>query len=247
MSPGTVSRILWHFPGGPYPDEGTNKQKATRKPFADAYLALKGILQSRSLRLGDYTENHKSSFSPQPDGGNESCRVDKTIALERVCCVADIPIIHLPYHARRYGRIAIGFHRQSVINNNFNPVLYQLNRSKAADDSFHAANNLQMAIDLAIQQNHVDILEKLKQSKSRLMALLSLTKSFDDSEFSTIYTEREWRSTKPFQFSFDDLAMIVVPKHFEGIDYLSQFIVFAAEIEIPRRIPIVSWEDLVEH
>jgi len=43
-----------------------------------------------------------------------------------VCCLADIPPIHFGYHAARYGKFAIGFHRASVVRHGFNPVLYTL-------------------------------------------------------------------------------------------------------------------------
>ena len=55
-SPGTVSRILWHFTGGPEWDKETNKQKTESKPVADAYAALVGILGSRELRIGGYKD-----------------------------------------------------------------------------------------------------------------------------------------------------------------------------------------------
>ena len=44
--------------------------------------------------------------------------------------MADIPIIHLGYHANRYGKFAIGFHRQAIIDCGFSPVLYQVEQSK---------------------------------------------------------------------------------------------------------------------
>ena len=34
--------------------------------------------------------------------------------------------MHLGYHAERYGKIAIGFHRDAVIRHGFSPVFYQL-------------------------------------------------------------------------------------------------------------------------
>ena len=39
----------------------------------------------------------------------------------KTCCLADIPIIHLGYHANRYGKIAIGYHRDAVLNVGFQP------------------------------------------------------------------------------------------------------------------------------
>ena len=46
-----------------------------------------------------------------------------------VCCLAEIPVEHLSYHAKRYGKIGIGFHRDAAIRCGFNPVFYQLHTS----------------------------------------------------------------------------------------------------------------------
>ncbi len=55
-SPGTVSKILWHFTGGPRWNEAEKRQEAAPKPVDDAYAALVGILSSRTLNLGSYQE-----------------------------------------------------------------------------------------------------------------------------------------------------------------------------------------------
>ena len=35
-----------------------------------------------------------------------------TMYSSSICCLADIPAVHLGYHATRYGKFAIGFHRR---------------------------------------------------------------------------------------------------------------------------------------
>jgi hypothetical protein len=53
-SPGTVSKILWHFTGGPRWDTTKNIQDKRKKTSKQAWLALRGIIDSKSLRLGSY-------------------------------------------------------------------------------------------------------------------------------------------------------------------------------------------------
>ena len=56
LSPGTVSKILWHFTGGPQWSQKLRKQKLRPKPPKQAYKALKKILSSKTLRVGGYRE-----------------------------------------------------------------------------------------------------------------------------------------------------------------------------------------------
>ena len=55
-SPGTVSKILWHFTGGPKWDEANLCQLKSRKSSRAAYSALVAILTSKELRIGQYKE-----------------------------------------------------------------------------------------------------------------------------------------------------------------------------------------------
>src|SRR5258706_15155704 len=56
ISPGTVSKILWHFTGGPGWNVRANRQNSSPKPAAQAYKNLKSILKSKALHLGGYKE-----------------------------------------------------------------------------------------------------------------------------------------------------------------------------------------------
>jgi hypothetical protein len=126
--PGTVSKILWHFTGGPAWNERDDRQERKRKPPESAYDALVGILRTREVRLGRYSEVVKVRVPTRTyDRKTNKFRarnILKTLRSAPVCCLADIPIAHLSYHAQRYGKFAIGFHRTSVIRHGFNPVLY---------------------------------------------------------------------------------------------------------------------------
>ena len=57
--PGTVSKILWHFTGGPTWNEKKKKQNTSPKPSKDAYKNLISILESKELRVGTYKETVK--------------------------------------------------------------------------------------------------------------------------------------------------------------------------------------------
>jgi len=56
----------------------------------------------------------------------------KSLESAPVVCLADIPIIHLSYHAQRYGEIAIGFHRKHVMEKGFMPVFYRFSAQATA-------------------------------------------------------------------------------------------------------------------
>ena len=76
---------------------------------------------------------------------------------------------------------------------------------------------------------------------------IAFVKSFDHDELGTVYCEREWRSTKPFAFGFDDIAMIVVPRSTGVGDQYQRFVAEAESLGIPRTVSVVAWDDLVEH
>jgi hypothetical protein len=81
---------------------------------------------------------------------------------------------------------------------------------------------------------------------------LAFVKTFDHHEFETIYCEREWRAVDPFRFDYGAVAMIVLPRKADGRDFFTDFLVSyvstaAGSLGIPSRVPVVPWEDLVEH
>ena len=130
QTPGTVSQILWHFTGGPTWDNVANKQSASRKSAATAYNALIGILETRELRVGAYKEVVKVRVEKVRTWDRKAKKfrtehdVMQTLESAPVCCLVDIPIMHLTYHAPRYGQFALGFHREAALRARFNPVFY---------------------------------------------------------------------------------------------------------------------------
>ena len=117
-SPGTVSKILWHFTGGPVWNGMDHRPSRELKPAEDGYKALVGILTSKELRLGrsperlDVTLPTVERLGIGPDKQHIYKEDVRPYLFMPVCCLADIPIMHLSYHADRYGKVAIGYHRE---------------------------------------------------------------------------------------------------------------------------------------
>lgn len=276
-APGTVSKILWHFTGGPTWNAAENRQNKTPKPAAAAYAALQGILETRELRIGQYKEVVKVRVPEvrNYDSRTRTFTTKKNVLTElesaSVCCLADIPVVHLSYHASRYGKFAIGFHRECAIRNGFNPVLYTLHdtkiiqsiyqgfgelkyvdadavRSAASeiegaaednDDVSSAVTDIEMAAD--------DIESAVDEAKESIERVLAFIKTFDSNEFSTIYCEREWRATEALKFDYSDVAMLVIPRRVGKEEYFAKFVANEVKrLKVPRSIPVVPWEDLVE-
>ena len=193
-----------------------------------------------------------------------------------ICCLADIPIMHLGYHAARYGKIAIGFHRDLAIRVQFSPVFYQLRHSGILQSIYEGIAELENAshVDLesdvqvlADDLNHVEedsvpdiasmmydlagvasvVANAVTSGTESFENLLAFIKTFDTDEFDTIYTEREWRSTKPFAFDHDDISMIVLPRNLDAGDHYKEFVYEAKTIGLPATVSIVAWDDLIEH
>jgi len=280
-NPGTVSKILWHFTGGPIWDTKANKQGKKLKPANDAFSNLKAIIKSRTLRVGRFREvvnvvlpSYKQ-YSPHEKRVVEFKNKPITMYSSSVCCLADIPSVHLGYHATRYGKFAIGFHRSSVVKHGFNPVLYTLPTTEVirhiyeglssiesidAGDVVAAAESIETNIideideysDISVDTSEVtaeaEVMEGYAQeAQSSIQDFIAFIKTFEEDQFDTIYCEREWRSVQDFKFTFDDVAMIVAPKHFDGENYFQALVENVKQLKIPRKIPIVPWEDLVEN
>jgi hypothetical protein len=280
--PGTVSQILWHFTGGPRWNSAKKCQESRRKPADEAYEAFLAIFRSKELHLGQYREVVKVRF-PRPKAMRKAgVPTTSTVQMEssRVCCLSDIPIAHLAYHAGRYGKLALGFHRRAALRHGFNPVFYsphdasvlrslrrvftRLNKvdlklfKKAIENLERETEDLEcdqghaVEVDLAWEIADIEtaagaVGQAVSSARESLEEFLAFVKTFDKREFSTIYCEREWRSTKAFPFTFQDLAMIVLPDRPKGNSYFSKFLREARALKLPRSIPVVPWEDLVEH
>lgn len=276
-APGTVSKILWHFTGGPTWNAKLKKQNSSLKPPQSAYDNLISILKLRNLKLGDYREVVKVKLPPRTrfDPVTEKNVTDKKLIVEiessAICCLSDIPAPHLRYHSSRYGKFAIGFHRDSVIQSGFNPVFYTLQDTPVIRSIYEGFSAIRYA-DTSVVEEEVDKIEDesddqtepfdpwriryalgdidgaVEDIKNSLQYFISFIKTFDVTEFGTIYCEREWRSIQPYQFKFNEIAMIVLPKIIAGTTYYKNFAEkIATSLNIPRSVPIVPWDDLIEH
>jgi hypothetical protein len=283
-SPGTVSKILWHFTGGPKWDAENRKQFKELKPSDHAFKALCQIIKTKELITGAYKETVKFVTENKIHSLNEVNPVVKnSVSLfesSPVCCLADIPIQHLTYHSRRYGKMAIGFHRNAVVRGGFNPVLYALEHSflaKTLREGHHSAiwSNTSTIIsvlekiknckksdnkDIDLDFDSIPIVlgalrrdyestgylceNDHKSSVSSFENILAYVKTFSLKEFDSIYCEREWRKTSKFTFKEKDIAMIVLPRKQDNRDYYNEFL---KTIDLPRAIPVLCWEDLIEH
>lgn len=269
-SSGTVSKILWHFTGGPEWDFNKNRQSNYPKKLNKAYSNLKSILNDKRLNLSRYPEVFKVK-TPTFDFDSEKKELikkgyeDKELQASPICCLADIPIQHLNYHSKRYGKFAIGFHRKSAVRSSFNPVLYSLNSTEVVNSIYNSLSNLSLldfdeivhsldqyfdnldvdnSLFLKAQTtgviNVIDYLSELKEKiEENLKDVVSFVKTFTYDEFNTVYCEREWRSLRNFTFNESDIAMIVLPK------YKGYYKKFLLENLVPG-IPVVPWEDLIE-
>jgi hypothetical protein len=285
-SPGTVSRILWHFTGGPVWDEDERRQGSSPKPAARAYANLRSILKSSEVRLGGYKELIRVRFAEKRKYNRKTKKVEvlrnvtEELTSSPVCCLADIPIAHLAYVAPRYGKFAIGFHRHAVVRHGFNPVFYALDDArsilsiyrglaqfdsvggeifkvcggilKESMEDFLVSNALSDSPDLSFLEviaEQADALDdSLREARSSFEDFLGLVKTFSTEEFGTIYCEREWRSLSPFRFSHDAIAMIVLPRKVGKNEYFEPFCQrLSATFHLPVTIPVLPWEDLVEH
>jgi hypothetical protein len=266
-TPGTVSKILWHFTGGPAWNDREERQDRRRKPASAAYDALLSILNSRQIRLGSYSEVVKVRVRGRVyDPAKRAARwqtLMTTIRSAPVCCLADIPITHLSYHARRYGKFAIGFHRNAVIKHGFNPVLYTLRASQVISrihegfahveyldfDDFRAAADEfpEFSRDASIGPGLDSMAESIEAVRDSIRHLLSFVKTFNRREFATIYSEREWRSDQAYCFTASDIAMVVVPRREARVPFFWRLNdALRYQIDLGQDIPVVPWEDLVE-
>lgn len=95
----------------------------------------------------------------------------------------------------------------------------------------------------AISEISWDTIETSAVYFGRLAAFI---KTFTLDEFGSIYCEREWRRPDSFRFTNSAFAMIVLPQsHIES--FFADLELFPEAKRLPRNIPTVPWEDLIEH
>lgn len=168
--PKTHSEILWHFTGGPLWNSKKSLQSTKLKPQKNASEILVSILKSKVLRIGNYHEVINCSVLPSYKFYNKQTNrmvtkkgLTVTVKTSPVCCVADIPETELFHHAKRYGKFAVGFKRESLLKAGFNPVFYTLDDTKIISNFYNAQNALEQS-DVGIH----DFIDDIEHAVSEL-------------------------------------------------------------------------------
>jgi hypothetical protein len=278
--PKTHSDILWHFTGGKTHNIKNHKESKNLKSLKTAFEILKTILKTKNLKVGSYHEYIKCVMPSQQIYNDKNNRLEikknvpSVITTSPVCCVADIPLSELFHHGKRYGKIAIGFKRNSLIKAGFNPVFYTLHTTEIIQNFFHTQNSLEQSdfgiedivsdieneistlecescgneqtfcnVDLtALSDSSSDISAHIDDTLELLSNTLAFIKTFDRTEFNTIYSEREWRSVMSFEFNWNDVAALILPRK-NG--YHQKFINdIKPNLKLPSTIKVYCWEEI---
>ncbi len=194
-----ASHVLWHFTGRLNFRENEN------------YNRLVSILGS-SLRVG-----------PKPPAFTyfvPSLTETKTQLGYPVNCLADIPFKDLIVHAKRYGRCAIGFHRNAAIQHGFTPMLYTNQYSPDFQRFMQTRDAIE---DLVAQLKDTELSSKIDEllyylgsiAKAGLLDMAPRSDDQFDAEDpkNNYYYEREWRSIREWNFSAEAVAAVMLPGH----------------------------------
>lgn len=190
-----ASEVFWHFVG-----------RECKDNLDECYKRLIGILEN-GLNVG----KNPVEFKYKDNGTGETV----TLWGYPVSCLADIPFKDLHIQAKRYGTIAIGFNKDSAIDNHFNPVLY------VNTYSYYFARFMKhrKKLEEYMADGNEEEFEKLKEV---LLTLGSLAKSgdlkanpidskeLDEFQLNNFYYEREWRSIYQWKFKSYDVALVIV-------------------------------------
>jgi hypothetical protein len=189
------SDVLWHFVGYQHKND-----------HAKCLATLLSILKEGKLRLG--TEPEPFIYHGSDGKKHELCGY-------QACCIADIPLKDLVLHAKRYGTVAIGFHREAVIKHNFMPICYVPQRSWLVEHYLKIRDELESYL----YENAPDKAEKFQEFLSVLGTIVKACdfsgephddQAKDAENLNNFYYEREWRSIHEWPFKPEDVAMIIV-------------------------------------
>ncbi len=170
-------------------------------------------------------ENEKEIFSKLSDdidlmktqiqNGVKPNEVLSNVKVPVFSCFTEMPEINLPFHAHHYGFWGISFKKEKLLSRGHNPR-FQFGESVLVPVSYIDTRSTN--IPTMIVKNVIDQKDVLYRN-SYLVDLLKLKpmESFDfhPDHFYSVYFEREWRyisSKKAFEFKYDDIESIFVPK-----------------------------------
>ncbi len=239
------SKIFWHFTGSPKDIDWGNikcpkditKTKKPKSP-SDCLLILKKILNKKTLL----------ATCEEKVYGNR-----KT---EKFCCVTDLPINRLNKHKLFYGEVVIGFNSKKIFEN-FNPVLY----IPRADIIKNAIEVIEKIENIKIEEIGLDpetatrsgfkdnrngtwsmpstIIRYAKNSPLEKYFLNHLKITiFSDEPDQSFYQEKEWRKIGNFDFEYEDIEAIIVPKNL-----IDEATLFLNSIQL-NNVLTISWETI---
>ena len=196
--------------GGPIREPYAYRPSKELKSDDKSYEAIVGILKSRDLRLGGCEERIDvmrpvlKSIPETPGAPDKRQFMGRRTA---GMLLADIPVIHLHYHSSRYGKMAIGFHRESVVKAGFTPVFYQLEDSDIARAILNTIDGLDIIGGFGLGCDYPPTVDDMpvspdeshEQQKARIVRntlalarqdacrIACLLKTFNPTEFDSIY------------------------------------------------------------
>ncbi|MHC4659451.1 MAG: abortive infection system antitoxin AbiGi family protein [Planctomycetota bacterium] len=190
-----ASEILWHFVG-----------RKTKDKLDESYNTLISILRD-GLKVSEDDIDFKYR---DPDINELVTRWGYPVS-----CLSDIPFKDLVIQAERYGTLAIGFHKERVIDNSFNPVLYVNTYSFLLGRFMKHVKELEEFLEKEDKdksgkfQEMLSILGSLGKSGD-LKANPIDNRTLDEFQLNNFYYEREWRSIYDWDFNSSDVALIIV-------------------------------------
>lgn len=189
-----TSEVLWHFTG-------------RNKPEDQAYDILLSILKI-GLKVGKKDTEFKYI--------DWKSKEIKTTWGRPTVCLADIPLKDLEIHMERYQKYAIGFHKDSVIMNHFNPVLYVNQYAHFFDRFMTVRDEICEYLKKSSKEMEVKFDEMLYLLGSvavsgNIKANPCVNPQLDELQLNNFYYEREWRSILNWEFKPNDIAVVILP------------------------------------
>jgi hypothetical protein len=257
LSPGTVSRILWHFTGGPEWNLALGEQMSSPKRAPQAYKNLRSILRTKELRLGNYKERIRviipelRTFNAKKRKFETQKKVSRVISSVPVCCLSDIPAPHLGYHAYRYGKFAVGFHRTAAVRHGFNPVFYTLEDAAIIQSIYEGFTELEFvdlqyisasANEIEISMQNVESSLEGQDAKVDIGDIASTASSIESeaeaAEGSIVKARGSFQEFLSFvkTFSAAEFSTIYCEREWRSVKTFSFTMDDVAMIVVPRRV-----------
>lgn len=190
-----TSEIFWHF---------TGRDKSNKS----AYEILLSILRTGLKRGGS---NVEFKFV------DTEKKQQHTTWGYPVVCLADIPFKDLGIHMERYGFHAIGFHKEAVILNHFNPVLYVNQHSSFFRQFMETRERLIKHFESDAEADSAKKFDEMLYLlgsiavSGDIWANPEVNPKKDQVQLNNFYYEREWRSINDWNFKAEDVAAVIVP------------------------------------